>query len=793
MENNNKLFSDECINAMNEAYQYAQKKKFEFVTVDNFMLFVAKTQMGRSIFEAMQLNVNEFYEHIEEYLNENIPKSSDNGDKPQWTIQLKALRDQSVLLQQAGGQKSKVDEGHIIVALFHLNEEECFTLNYFDHFGITRFDIMSFIAHGKRKNDNQNKSVSSAKDNAKVSLNKFAINLNQKAKDGKIDPVIGREKEIDKAIEILCQRRKNNPLLVGEPGVGKTAIAEGLARKIVLGEVPSIISQFQIYSLDMPSVLAGTKYRGDFEERLKNIIKEASADPNIVLVIDEIHTLIGTGSGTGTMDASNILKPALSSGEIKVIGATTYEEYRKYFEKEGALSRRFQKLDVVEPTVAESIEILKGIKSQFESFHGISYTDSAIEAAVQLTTKYINDRCLPDKAIDVIDMAGSQAKIKKDTKEIDEHYISGVVAAVARIPVDSVKETEKFKLKNLDLTLKKEIFGQNDAIDKVVDNIIYTRSNILNREKPIGSFLFAGPSGVGKTELAKQLSKQLGVQFIRFDMSEYMEKHTVSRLVGSPPGYVGHEQGGQLTNTIRKHPYCVLLLDEIEKAHPDIFNILLQIMDYATLTDNEGKKANFQNVIVIMTTNIGAAEMNKASIGFSKEDTSHIDREAQVKKSFSPEFYNRLDSVIQFNALNESMITDVVIKHVKKLQEALLENKVISIFTNEAISLIAKDGFDPKLGARPIQRFIEKNVAQKISKEVMFGKLENGGEIKVDVLDGKLDIQYLHSYENKLIEKKVSSDDTITQDLFTDVDVQKEKVAKSTKPTITRKRKKKDE
>ena len=793
MENNNKLFSDECINAMNEAYQYAQKKKFEFVTVDNFMLFIAKTQMGRSIFKAMQLNVNEFYEHIEEYLNENIPKSSDNGDKPQWTIQLKALRDQSVLLQQAGGQKSKVDEGHIIVALFHLNEEECFTLNYFDHFGITRFDIMSFIAHGKRKNDNQNKSVSSAKDNAKVSLNKFAINLNQKAKDGKIDPVIGREKEIDKAIEILCQRRKNNPLLVGEPGVGKTAIAEGLARKIVLGEVPAIISQFQIYSLDMPSVLAGTKYRGDFEERLKNIIKEASADPNIVLVIDEIHTLIGTGSGTGTMDASNILKPALSSGELKVIGATTYEEYRKYFEKEGALSRRFQKLDVVEPTVTESIEILKGIKSQFESFHGISYTDSAIEAAVQLTTKYINDRCLPDKAIDVIDMAGSQAKIKKDAQEIDEHYISGVVATVARIPVDSVKETEKFKLKNLDITLKKEIFGQNDAIDKVVDNIIYTRSNILNREKPIGSFLFAGPSGVGKTELAKQLAKQLGVQFIRFDMSEYMEKHTVSRLVGSPPGYVGHEQGGQLTNTIRKHPYCVLLLDEIEKAHPDIFNILLQIMDYATLTDNEGKKANFQNVIVIMTTNIGAAEMNKASIGFSKEDTSHIDREAQVKKSFSPEFYNRLDSVIQFNALNESMITDVVIKHVKKLQEALLEKKVISIFTDEAIKLIAKDGFDPKLGARPIQRFIEKNVAQKISKEVMFGKLENGGEIKVDVLDGKLDIQYLHSYENKLIEKKVSSDDTITQDLFTDVDVKKEKVAKSTKPTITRKRKKKDE
>lgn len=793
MENNNKLFSDECINAMNEAYQYAQKKKFEFVTVDNFMLFIAKTQMGRSIFEAMQLNVNEFYEHIEEYLNENIPKSSDNGDKPQWTIQLKALRDQSVLLQQAGGQKSKVDEGHIIVALFHLNEEECFTLNYFDHFGITRFDIMSFIAHGKRKNDNQNKSVSSAKDNAKVALNKFAINLNQKAKDGKIDPVIGREKEIDKAIEILCQRRKNNPLLVGEPGVGKTAIAEGLARKIVLGEVPAIISQFQIYSLDMPSVLAGTKYRGDFEERLKNIIKEASADPNIVLVIDEIHTLIGTGSGTGTMDASNILKPALSSGELKVIGATTYEEYRKYFEKEGALSRRFQKLDVVEPTVTESIEILKGIKSQFENFHGITYTDSAIEAAVQLTTKYINDRCLPDKAIDIIDMAGSQAKIKKDAQEIDEHYISGVVATVARIPVDSVKETEKFKLKNLDITLKKEIFGQNDAIDKVVDNIIYTRSNILNREKPIGSFLFAGPSGVGKTELAKQLAKQLGVQFIRFDMSEYMEKHTVSRLVGSPPGYVGHEQGGQLTNTIRKHPYCVLLLDEIEKAHPDIFNILLQIMDYATLTDNEGKKANFQNVIVIMTTNIGAAEMNKASIGFSKEDTSHIDREAQVKKSFSPEFYNRLDSVIQFNALNESMITDVVIKHVKKLQEALLEKKVISIFTDEAIKLIAKDGFDPKLGARPIQRFIEKNVAQKISKEVMFGKLENGGEIKVDVLDGKLDIQYLHSYENKLIEKKVSSDDTITQDLFTDVDVKKEKVAKSTKPTITRKRKKKDE
>lgn len=755
MEQNNKHFSEECVQAMNEAYKYAKKKKHEFITVDTFMMFLSQTTKGQEIFEAMGLAVEHFVESVGAYLDQNIPKTT-LSDNPQWTITLRELRDQAITLQKANGNKTKVDEGFIFVSLFELNGSEFYTRNYFDHFEVTRFDVMSFIAHNKRKDKTNEKQ---SKDSTKNALHKYAISLNKKAQEGKIDAIVGRQKEIDRTIEILCQRRKNNPILVGEPGVGKTAIAEGLAKRIVDGQVPSALNDFQLYSLDMPAVLAGTKYRGEFEERLKQIIKEASSDPKIVLIIDEIHTLIGTGSGTGTMDASNILKPALSSGEIKVIGATTYDEYRKYFEKEGALSRRFQKVDVEEPSPAQALEILRGCKTQYETFHGVTYTDQALECAVNLSVKYMNERRLPDKAFDIIDTAGSKVKLTSKDTVINEEKIKEIVAGMARIPVDSIKESEKHKLKNLEPSLKNEVFGQDDAVEKTVSNILFSRANLLNRDKPIGSFLFAGPSGVGKTELAKQLASKLGVSFTRFDMSEYMEKHAVARLVGAPPGYVGYEQGGQLTEAIRKNPHCVLLLDEIEKAHPDVFNILLQVMDYATLTDNDGRKADFKNVILIMTTNLGASEISKSKIGFTKIDTVNKDREAQVKKHFSPEFFNRLDSVIQFNSLDMNNIHKVIEKHTKKLQQALLDKKVISIFTEEAYQVIAKEGFDEKMGARPIERYIEKNIFQVLAKEILFGKLEQGGEIKIDAKDGKIDIQYLHSYaEDTKITKEITSE-----------------------------------
>lgn len=749
------MFTEDCGKAIHEAYNYAKKQKHEFITIDTVMLFISQTANGKDLFDAMGLNLANYIETTMEFLDENIPKIV-GGENPQWTVPLRELCDHAVVLQRASGNKPKVDEGYIFVALFESTKNESYTKSYLDFNNVTRFDIMSYVAHNKRKDRVSDKAN---KEEPKSALEKYSVNLNLKAKNGKIDSIIGRNKEIERTIEILCQRRKNNPILVGEPGVGKTAIAEGLAKRIQEGDVPEAIKNFTIFSLDMPAVLAGTKYRGEFEERLKQIIKEASEDTNIVLVIDEIHSLIGTGAGTGTMDASNILKPALSSGELKVIGATTYDEYRRYFEKEGALSRRFQKVDIVEPTSKETIEILNGVIGQYEDFHGVKYTKGAIETAVELSIKYMNDRRLPDKAFDIIDTAGS--KVKLDTlgnMQIDANKIKEIVATMARIPVDSVKETEKHKLKNLESTLRSVIFGQDQAITKTVDSILFSRADLIHREKPIGSFLFAGPSGVGKTELAKQLAKNLGVNFVRFDMSEYMEKHAVARLVGAPPGYVGYEQGGQLTETIRKNPHCVLLLDEIEKAHHDVFNILLQVMDYATLTDNDGKKADFKNVILIMTTNLGAGEINKSKIGFTKFDSVVKDREEQVKKNFSPEFYNRLDALIQFNSLNNENVIQIIKKVTNKLSDALLEKKVVSIFTEESLSLIAKKAFDPKLGARPIERYIEKNISQVLAKEILFGNLEKGGEVKISVLNDEINIEYLHSYSRDESFKEVKKE-----------------------------------
>lgn len=737
------FFSKDCIEAINNTFNFAKDKKFEFVTIDHLMIFLSQTKKGKNILSAMNINVPEFQRETINYLDENIPKISlGENEKPQISITFQQTLERATLLTQAAGVEV-VDEGYIIVALFELGIEDTFVLNYFEHYSVTRFDIMNYLTSGKPK---ENTRRSQTKRETTSFLSKFTVLLNEKVKDGKIDPVVGREEEINKVVNVLAQRRKNNPILVGEPGVGKTSIAEGLALKIVRKEVPEQLQSFKIHSLDLTAVIAGTRYRGDFEERLKGIIKEAQQNPEIVLFIDEIHTLVGTGSGTGTMDAGNILKPALSNGELKIIGATTYDEYRKIFEKEGALSRRFQKVDILEPNETVSITILNGIKTQYETFHNVVYTEDAIEAAVKLSSKYINNRRLPDKAIDIIDMAGAKIKLTSKDKTISKHEIHEIISDIVRVPVADVESDEKAKLMNLEEELNKEIFGQKEAIEQIVDTVIYSRGIGALKSKPIGSFLFAGPSGVGKTELSKQLAEKLGIPFLRLDMSEYMEKHNVSRLVGAPPGYVGYEQGGQLTELINKNPHCVLLLDEIEKAHRDIYNILLQIMDYAVLTDNNGNKFDFKNVILVMTSNLGAGEINRNKLGFTQEVNLVKDRNDIIKKSFTPEFYNRLDSVIHFNPLTEENVINVIDKHLNKLQDQLTDKKVILITTPKAKEFISKNGFDAKLGARPIERYIEKEIAKPLSREIVFGKLDTGGEIKVDVVNDQLKLSVICSY-----------------------------------------------
>ena len=567
-------------------------------------------------------------------------------------------------------------------------------------------------------------------------MESFTLNLNQMAVEGKIDPLIGRESEVERVIQILCRRRKNNPLLVGEAGVGKTAIAEGLAKRVVDGQVPDILAKAQVYSLDMGALLAGTKYRGDFEQRLKAVLKQLMDNPNAVLFIDEIHTLIGAGSASGgTLDASNLLKPALSSGQLKCIGATTYTEYRGVFEKDHALSRRFQKIDVSEPSIAETIEILKGLKSRFESHHGVKYTATALTTAAELSAKYINDRHLPDKAIDVIDEAGAAQRIapkSKQKKTIGKPEIEEIVAKIARIPARNVSSDDRSALKTLDRDLRSVVFGQDKAIEALSSAIKMARSGIGNSAKPIGSFLFSGPTGVGKTEVAKQLAFILGVELIRFDMSEYMERHAVSRLIGAPPGYVGFDQGGLMTEAISKHPYSILLLDEIEKAHPDIFNVLLQVMDHGTLTDNNGRKADFRNVVVVMTTNAGASELSKSSIGFTN-DRKAGDEMAEIKRMFTPEFRNRLDATISFAPLDEKIILQVVDKFLMQLEAQLTEKKVDVSYTEALKKYLAKNGFDPQMGARPMARLIQDTIRRALADELLFGRLANGGKVTIDV------------------------------------------------------------
>ena len=653
-------------------------------------------------------------------------------------------------VQSTSNGKKEVTGANVLVAIF--GEKDSHGVYFLQQQGVTRLDVVNFISHGIRKDqaepvkaaDPTQENEEAAASGKESPLDQFTQNLNALARQGKIDPLIGRDGEVERVIQVLCRRRKNNPLLVGEAGVGKTAIAEGLAWRITRNEVPDILANSIVYSLDMGALLAGTKYRGDFEQRLKGVLKALKDNPHGILFIDEIHTLIGAGAASGgTLDASNLLKPALSNGQLKCIGATTFTEYRGIFEKDAALSRRFQKVDVVEPSVDQTVQILRGLKSRFEEHHGVKYASAALVAAAELSSRYINDRHLPDKAIDVIDEAGAAQRIlpkSKQKKTIGRPEIEEIVAKIARIPAQSVTVDDRSKLQTLDRDIKSVVFGQDPAIEALASAIKMTRAGLGKVDRPIGSFLFSGPTGVGKTEVAKQLAYIMGIELLRFDMSEYMERHAVSRLIGAPPGYVGFDQGGLLTEAVSKKPHCVLLLDEVEKAHPDIFNILLQVMDHGTLTDNNGRKADFRNVIIIMTTNAGAEAMQKSTIGFTNARESG-DEMADIKKFFTPEFRNRLDAIVSFKALDETIIMRVVDKFLMQLEEQLHEKKVDATFSDALRAHLAKHGFDPLMGARPMQRIIQDTVRKALADELLFGRLAQGGQVAVDIdAEGKVQL-----------------------------------------------------
>jgi ATP-dependent Clp protease ATP-binding subunit ClpA len=656
---------------------------------------------------------------------------------------------QRAVFQVQSSEKGEATGANVLVAIF--NEKESQAVYFLGKHNVTRLDVVNFISHGISKVDDESapeETGTSTDEGAAESasaLESFATNLNEMARKGKIDPLIGRKDEIERTIQVLCRRRKNNPLYVGEAGVGKTALAEGLAKRIVDGEVPEVLSESTIYSLDLGSLLAGTKYRGDFEKRLKAVLAQLKREKGAILFIDEIHTIIGAGAASGgAMDASNLVKPVLASGDLKCIGSTTYQEYRGIFEKDHALARRFQKIDVPEPSVEETIQILEGLKSRFEEHHDVKYTRPALREAAELSERYINDRHLPDKAIDVIDEAGARQRLlppSRRKKTIGVREIEDVVAKIARIPPKSVSTSDKESLRHLERDLKLMIFGQDEAIDALSTAIKMSRSGLGLEQKPIGSFLFAGPTGVGKTEVTRQLARTMGIELVRFDMSEYMERHTVSRLIGAPPGYVGYDQGGLLTEAINKHPHAVLLLDEIEKAHPEVFNLLLQVMDHGTLTDNNGRKADFRNVIIVMTTNLGADQLARRTIGFTEQDTSTDSLEV-INRHFTPEFRNRLDAIIQFKALDARTIVSVVDKFIMEL-ETQLEAKGVTIdVDDEARAWLAEHGFEPAMGARPMARVIKEHIKKPLAEELLFGALEGGGHVRIGVREGKLDFAF---------------------------------------------------
>ena len=740
------MIAQELEVSLHMAFVEARQKRHEFITVEHLLLALLENPSAQEVLKACAAKIDELKKALSEFIEQHTPIVAGDGEvNTQPTLGFQRVIQRSILHVQSSGKK-EVTGANVLVAIY--GEKDSHAVYFLHQQGVSRLDVVNFISHGISKvtptgaQKEETEAEGAEGGEAGGALESFTLNLNQMAIDGKIDPLIGRDNEVERVIQILCRRRKNNPLLVGEAGVGKTAIAEGLAKRVVDGQVPDILAKAQVYSLDMGALLAGTKYRGDFEQRLKAVLKQLMENPNAVLFIDEIHTLIGAGSASGgTLDASNLLKPALSSGQLKCIGATTYTEYRGVFEKDHALARRFQKIDVSEPSIAETIEILKGLKSRFESHHGVKYTATALTTAAELSAKYINDRHLPDKAIDVIDEAGAAQRIApklKQKKTIGKPEIEEIVAKIARIPARNVSSDDRSALKTLDRDLRSVVFGQDKAIDALASAIKMARSGIGNSAKPIGSFLFSGPTGVGKTEVAKQLAFILGVELIRFDMSEYMERHAVSRLIGAPPGYVGFDQGGLMTEAISKHPYSVLLLDEIEKAHPDIFNVLLQVMDHGTLTDNNGRKADFRNVVIVMTTNAGASELSKSAIGFTN-DKKAGDEMAEIKRMFTPEFRNRLDAMISFAPLDEKIILQVVDKFLMQLEAQLAEKKVDVTYTEALKKYLAKNGFDPLMGARPMARLIQDTIRRALADELLFGRLANGGKVTIDVdADGKV-------------------------------------------------------
>jgi ATP-dependent Clp protease ATP-binding subunit ClpA len=763
------MIAQELEVSLHMAFVEARQQRHEFITVEHLLLALLDNPSAAEVLRACAANIDDLRTALTNFIKDNTPQVAGTEEvDTQPTLGFQRVIQRAIMhVQSTGNGKKEVTGANVLVAIF--GEKDSHAVYYLHQQGITRLDVVNFIAHGIRKSDppeaaksaeappsSDAEESSGGERNEKASpLEQYTNNLNQAAKDGKIDPLIGREYEVERTIQILCRRRKNNPLLVGEAGVGKTAIAEGLAWRITQGTVPEILAEAQVYSLDMGSLLAGTKYRGDFEQRLKGVLKALKDKPNGILFIDEIHTLIGAGAASGgTLDASNLLKPALSSGQLKCIGATTFTEYRGIFEKDAALSRRFQKVDVVEPTVSETVEILKGLKSRFEEHHSVKYANAALQAAAELSAKFINDRQLPDKAIDVIDEAGAAQRIlvaSKRKKTIGKAEIEDIVAKIARIPPANVSNDDRSKLQTIERDLKSVVFGQDKALEVLASAVKMARSGLGKADKPIGSFLFSGPTGVGKTEAAKQLAYIMGIELIRFDMSEYMEQHAVSRLIGAPPGYVGFDQGGLLTEAVTKKPHCVLLLDEIEKAHPAIFNVLLQVMDHGTLTDNNGRKADFRNVIIVMTTNAGAETMNKATIGFTNPRVAG-DEMGDIKRLFTPEFRNRLDAIVSFKPLDEQIILRVVDKFLLQLEQQLGEKKVDVTFTDKLRKHLAKKGFDPLMGARPMQRLIQDMIRKALADELLFGRLTDGGRLTVD-LDDKdevlLDITPLPKKESR--------------------------------------------
>jgi ATP-dependent Clp protease ATP-binding subunit ClpA len=741
------MIAQELEVSLHMAFVEARQQRHEFITVEHLLMALLDNPSASEVLRACSANIDELRKSLAQFIKENTPTVGGTEEvDTQPTLGFQRVIQRAIMhVQSTGSGKKEVTGANVLVAIF--GEKDSHAVYYLHQQGVTRLDVVNYIAHGIRKSDppepTKSNESSGSPDGEKEegeakssALDQFTQNLNQMARDGKIDPLIGRELEVERVIQILCRRRKNNPLLVGEAGVGKTAIAEGLAWRITQGDVPEILGDAHVYSLDMGALLAGTKYRGDFEQRLKSVLKHLKEQPNAILFIDEIHTLIGAGAASGgTLDASNLLKPALSSGAMKCIGATTFTEYRGIFEKDSALSRRFQKVDVVEPSVEQTIEILKGLKTRFEEHHSVKYALGALQAAAELSAKYINDRHLPDKAIDVIDEAGAAQRIlpkSKQKKTITRNEVEEIVAKIARIPPASVSSDDRGKLQNLERDLNSVVFGQEPAIEALAAAIKMARSGLGKPDKPIGSFLFSGPTGVGKTEVAKQLAYILGIELIRFDMSEYMERHAVSRLIGAPPGYVGFDQGGLLTEAVTKKPHAVLLMDEIEKAHPDVFNVLLQVMDHGTLTDNNGRKADFRNVIIIMTTNAGAETMQKATIGFTNS-REQGDEMADIKRLFTPEFRNRLDAIVSFRSLDEEIILRVVDKFLLQLESQLAEKKVEVAFTDGLRQHLAKKGFDPLMGARPMQRLIQDTIRRALADELLFGRLVDGGRLTVDI------------------------------------------------------------